>query len=144
VLIHWQIRTSIGTSSAFFAQCVPARVKLAINCPYAFVAGALLISLFGTLAALHAPADPGINIEMSGVAWQYQGLPPDQIAYPTITPFECALTTIVNHIEHIEAGSYATFGIGNIFFRSAHSVRPRSTSGETNSEPECNFERTTV
>jgi multidrug efflux pump subunit AcrB len=33
-----------------------------------------------------------------------------------VTPFERALTTTVNDIEHIEANSYTTFGIVKIFF----------------------------
>ena len=59
---------------------------------------------------------PSINIPIIGVAWQYQGLPPDQMAGRIITPFERALTTTVNDIEHIEANSYTTFGIVKIFF----------------------------
>jgi multidrug efflux pump subunit AcrB len=50
------------------------------------------------------------------VAWQYQGLPPDQMSGRILTPFERALTTTVNDIEHIEANSYTTFGIVKIFF----------------------------
>ena len=33
-----------------------------------------------------------------------------------ITPFERALTTTVNDIEHFESNSYTTFGIVKIFF----------------------------
>src|SRR6202035_195849 len=59
---------------------------------------------------------PSINMPIIGVAFQYQGLPPDQMAGRVITPFERALTTTVNDIEHIEANSYTTFGIVKIFF----------------------------
>ena len=59
---------------------------------------------------------PNINIPIVGVAFQYQGLPPDQMAGRMITPFERALTTTVNDVEHIEASSYTTFGIVKIFF----------------------------
>src|ERR1700744_6302462 len=95
-----------------------AIVKLALNRPYTFVVAALLILLLGTLAALRMPVDifPSINIPIIGVAFQYQGLPPDQMAGRVITPFERALTTTVNDIEHIEANSYPTFGIVKIFF----------------------------
>jgi multidrug efflux pump subunit AcrB len=93
-------------------------VRIALRRPYTFVVAALLILLIGTLAALRMPVDifPGINIPIVGVAWQYQGLPPDQMAGRIITPFERALTTTVNDIEHIEANSYTTFGIVKIFF----------------------------
>jgi multidrug efflux pump subunit AcrB len=95
-----------------------AIVRIALSRPYTFIVAALLILLIGTLAALRMPVDifPGINIPIIGVAWQYQGLPPDQMAGRVITPFERALTTTVNDIEHIEANSYTTFGIVKIFF----------------------------
>jgi multidrug efflux pump subunit AcrB len=95
-----------------------AIVRIALSRPYTFVVAALLIFLIGTLAALRMPVDifPSINIPIVGVAWQYQGLPPDQMAGRIVTPFERALTTTVNDIEHIEANSYTTFGIVKIFF----------------------------
>jgi len=95
-----------------------AIVRIALSRPYTFIVAALLIFLVGTLAALRMPVDifPSINIPIIGVAWQYQGLPPDQMSGRIITPFERALTTTVNDIEHIEANSYTTFGIVKIFF----------------------------
>jgi multidrug efflux pump subunit AcrB len=95
-----------------------AIVRIALSRPYTFIVAALLIFLVGTLAALRMPVDifPSINIPIIGVAWQYQGLPPDQMAGRIITPFERALTTTVNDIEHIEANSYTSFGIVKIFF----------------------------
>jgi multidrug efflux pump subunit AcrB len=93
-------------------------VRIALARPYTFVVVALLILLFGSLSALRMPVDifPSINIPIIGVAWQYQGLPPDQMAGRIVTPFERTLTTTVNDIEHIEANSYTTFGIVKIFF----------------------------
>src|SRR5271156_4292839 len=101
-----------------------AIVRIALSRPYTFIVVALLILLLGTLAALRMPIDifPSINIPIIGVAWQYQGLPPDQMAGRIITPFERALTTTVNDIEHIEANSYTTFGIVKIFFHSTANI----------------------
>src|SRR5882757_9193353 len=95
-----------------------AIVRIALSRPYTFIVAALLVLLIGTLAALRLPVDifPSIDIPIIGVAWQYQGLPPDQMAGRIITPFERALTTTVNDIEHIEANSYTTFGIVKIYF----------------------------
>jgi multidrug efflux pump subunit AcrB len=95
-----------------------AIVRIALARPYTFVVAALLILLIGSLAALRMPVDifPSINIPIIGVAWQYQGMPPDQMAGRIVTPYERALTTTVNDIEHIEANSYTTFGIVKIFF----------------------------
>jgi multidrug efflux pump subunit AcrB len=95
-----------------------AIVRIALSRPYTFIVSALLILLLGTFAALRMPVDifPSINIPIIAVAFQYQGLPPDQMAGRIITPFERALTTTVNDIEHFEANSYTTFGIVKIFF----------------------------
>ena len=95
-----------------------AIVRIALKRPYTFIVAALLILLGGVFAALRMPVDifPSINIPIIAVAFQYQGLPPDQMAGRIITPFERALTTTVNDIEHFEANSYTTFGIVKIFF----------------------------
>jgi multidrug efflux pump subunit AcrB len=95
-----------------------ALVRIVLNRPYTFIVAALLIFLIGALAAIRMPVDifPSINIPIIGVAFQYTGLPPDQMAGRVITPFERALTTTVNDIEHLEANSYTTFGIVKIFF----------------------------
>ncbi len=95
-----------------------AIVRIALSRPYTIIVAALLILLVGILAALRMPVDifPSINIPIIGVAWQYQGLPPDEMAGRIITPYERALTTTVNDIEHIESNSYTTFGIVKIYF----------------------------
>jgi len=95
-----------------------ALVRIALSRPYTFIVLALLIFLIGTLSALRMPVDifPGINIPIIGVAFQYTGLPPDQMAGRVVTPFQRALTTTVNDIEHIEANSYTTFGVIKIYF----------------------------
>src|SRR5271163_675542 len=95
-----------------------ALVRIALSRPYTFIVAALLVFLLGTLAALRMPVDifPNINIPIIGVAWLYQGMPPDQMAGRIVSPFERALTTTVNDIEHIESSSYTTFGIVKIFF----------------------------
>jgi multidrug efflux pump subunit AcrB len=95
-----------------------ALVRIALSRPYTFVVSAFLILLLGTFAALRMPVDifPSIDIPIIAVAFQYQGLPADQMAGRIITPFERALTTTVNDIEHFEANSYTTYGIVKIFF----------------------------
>src|SRR3954469_1608829 len=93
-------------------------VRIALQRPYTFVVLALLILIIGPLAALRTPTDifPNIDIPVIGVAWQYTGLPADQMAGRITTPFQRALTTTVNDIEHIEANSYTGFGIIKVFF----------------------------
>ena len=93
-------------------------VRIALARPYTFVVLALLILIIGPLAAMRTPTDifPNIDIPVIGVAWQYTGLPPDQMAGRMTTPFERVLTTTVNDIEHIEANSFTGFGIVKIYF----------------------------
>ncbi len=102
-----------------------ALVRIALSRPYTFVVLALLLLLLGPLAALRTPTDifPDIRIPVIGVVWQYTGLPPDQMSGRITTPFERALTTTVNDIEHIVANSYNGFGIVKIFFQPSVDIR---------------------
>ena len=59
-----------------------AVVRVALQRPYTFVVLALLLLIIGPLAALRTPTDifPEIRIPVIAVAWQYTGLPPEQMA----------------------------------------------------------------
>src|ERR1017187_4069922 len=102
-----------------------ALVRIALSRPYTFVVLALLLLIIGPLAALRTPTDifPDIRIPVIGVVWQYTGLPPDQMAGRMTTPFQRALTTTVNDIEHIVANSYNGIGIVKIFFQPNVDIR---------------------
>lgn len=102
-----------------------ALVRIALSRPYTFVVLALLLLIIGPLAALRTPTDifPEIRIPVIGVVWNYTGLPPDQMAGRITTPFQRALTTTVNDIEHISANSYTGFGIIKIFFQPNVDIR---------------------
>src|SRR5438128_3399452 len=96
-----------------------ALVRIALSRPYTYVVLALLLLIIGPLAALRTPTDifPDIRIPVIGVVWNYTGLPPDQMAGRITTPFQRALTTTVNDIEHIVANSYTGIGIVKSFFQ---------------------------
>jgi CzcA family heavy metal efflux pump len=102
-----------------------AIVRIALSRPYTFVVLALLLLIIGPLAALRTPTDifPDIRIPVIGVVWQYTGLSPDQMSGRIVTPFERALTTTVNDIEHIVANSYNGVGIVKIFFQPNVDIR---------------------
>jgi multidrug efflux pump subunit AcrB len=102
-----------------------ALVRVALRRPYTFVVMALLILIAGVLSALRTPTDifPDIRIPVISVIWQFTGLPPDQMNGRIMTPFERALTTTVNDIEHIEGTSYAGFGVVKIYFQPTADVR---------------------
>jgi multidrug efflux pump subunit AcrB len=94
-------------------------VRVALRRPYTFVVMALLLLILGPLAALRTPTDifPEIRIPVLAVAWNYTGLPPDQMAGRISTLYQRALTTTVNDVEHIEANSYTGISIVKIFFQ---------------------------
>src|ERR1700730_547214 len=102
-----------------------ALARIALQRPYTFVVLALLILIGGALSALRTPTDifPDIRIPVISVVWQYTGLPPDEMTGRIMTPFERALTTTVNDIQHIEGVSYAGVGVVKIFFQPTADIR---------------------
>ncbi|MDQ6703173.1 MAG: efflux RND transporter permease subunit [Pseudomonadota bacterium] len=94
-------------------------VRLALRRPYTFVVLAILILIFGSLAAVRTPTDifPNIGIPVISVIWSYTGLPPDDMSGRIVYFYERSLTTTVNDIEHIESQSVAGYGIVKIFFQ---------------------------
>ncbi len=94
-------------------------VRVALRRPYTFVVLALMLVIIGPLAALRTPTDifPDIRIPVIAVAWQYTGLPPDQMAGRISTLFQRTLTTTVNDVEHIEANTYPGISVVKIFFQ---------------------------
>ena len=59
-------------------------VQIALRRPYTFVVLALLIAIFGVLAALRTPIDifPDINIPVVSVVWTYNGLAAERHVRP--------------------------------------------------------------
>jgi CzcA family heavy metal efflux pump len=100
-------------------------VRIALGRPYTFVVLALLILIVGPLAAMRTPTDifPNIGVPVIGVAFQYAGLSPDDMAGRIITPYERVLTTTVNNIEHIESSSLPGMGIVKIYFQPNADIR---------------------
>ncbi|MBC3919996.1 efflux RND transporter permease subunit [Undibacterium sp. CY18W] len=94
-------------------------VRVALRRPYTFVVMALVLVIVGPLAALRTPTDifPEIRMPVIAVAWQYTGLPPDQMAGRISTLFQRSLTTTVNDIEHIEANTYSGVSVVKIYFQ---------------------------
>ena len=60
--------------------------------------------IFGALSAIRTPTDifPNIGIPVISAVWSYTGLSPDDMAGRIVAPYERALSTTVNDIEHIE------------------------------------------
>ncbi|HEY2835906.1 MAG TPA: efflux RND transporter permease subunit, partial [Rhizomicrobium sp.] len=94
-------------------------VRVALDRPYTFLVLAIVILIFGPLAAMRTPTDifPNIGIPVIGGVLQYGGLSSDEVAGRMITPYERILPTGVSDIEHIESQSYAGNGIIKVFFQ---------------------------
>ncbi|NKI98749.1 efflux RND transporter permease subunit [Novosphingobium sp. SG707] len=102
-----------------------AIVRLALARPYTFVVMAMLITIAGVLAGLRTPTDifPNIRIPVIAVAWTYNGLSPEDMSGRINLPFQRALTTTVNDIEHIEGQSLTGIGITKIYFQPGVDIR---------------------
>ena len=94
-------------------------VRVALERPYTFVVMAMLMLIGGTLAILRMPTDifPNIGVPAIGVAWNYNGLPPEEMANRMMSNYERLLPTIVNDIEHTETQNLPGLGIVKIFFQ---------------------------
>ncbi|HTT99588.1 MAG TPA: efflux RND transporter permease subunit [Rhizomicrobium sp.] len=100
-------------------------VRVALERPLTFIVMAILIVIAGPIAAIQMPTDifPDIKIPVIGVAFQYTGLSPDEMAGRIISPYERGLTTTVNDIEHIESTSIPGMGIEKIYFQPSVDIR---------------------
>ncbi len=80
-------------------------VRLALRRPYTFIVLAILILIAAPVVILRTPTDifPTINIPVVSIAWQYTGLSPEELEGRVTTPYEKALTTLVDNIQHIES-----------------------------------------
>jgi multidrug efflux pump subunit AcrB len=102
-----------------------AIVRLALKRPYTFVVMAILMVIFGTMAAIDTPVDifPNIRIPVIAVVWTYRGLSPDDMAGRVIYYYERQLSSSVNDIEHIESQSLTGIGIVKIYFSPGVDIR---------------------
>ena len=100
-------------------------VKVALDRPYTFIVLALMILIFGPIAAVRTPTDifPNIGIPVIGVAFTYTGLSPDEVGSRILAPYERFITTTVNDVEHIESQSMPGLGIVKIFFQPNVDIR---------------------
>ena len=99
-------------------------VRVALNRPYTFVVLALVIFIAGPMAALHTPTDifPSIDIPVISVAWSYAGLNAEELSGRLTSPYQRALTTLVDNIEHVESTTVNSWAIVKIFLQPGASL----------------------
>ena len=93
-------------------------VHLALRRPYTFVVLALLLFIIGPLMILRTPTDifPNINIPVLSIVWNYNGFSADDMANRITTPFERALTSDVDNIEHVESQTVNGTAVIKVYF----------------------------
>jgi CzcA family heavy metal efflux pump len=99
-------------------------VKVALNRPYTFIVLAVLILIAAPVVILRTPTDifPNINIPVVSIGWTYTGLNPEEFEGRLTTPYEKALTTLVDNIQHIESTTYNGEAIVKVFLQPGASL----------------------
>ena len=99
-------------------------VKTALNRPYTFIVLALLILILSPVVILRTPTDifPNINIPVVSVGWTYTGLNPEELEGRLTTPYEKALTTLVDNIQHVESTTYNGTVVVKVFLQPGASL----------------------
>ncbi len=93
-------------------------VRLALRRPYTIAVLALLIVLFGSLAASRMRVDifPAIDIPVVIVVWNYPGLSAEDMERRVVLLSERAYSTTVDGISRIESESIQSIGILKVYF----------------------------
>ena len=99
-------------------------VKIALDRPYTFIILALLILILSPVVILRTPTDifPDINIPVVAVNFTYTGLDAEDFEGRITSPYEKALTTLVDNIEHIESTTYNGQVVVKIFLQPGASL----------------------
>ena len=94
-------------------------VRVALERPLTFIVLALLILIFGPIAAVRTPTDifPAINIPVIGSAFSFANMSSQEMSNRILTNYERFLTTVVDNVEHLEGQSMPGVGIEKIYFQ---------------------------
>src|ERR1700746_3506388 len=103
-------------------------VKVALDRPYTFIVLALLILIAAPVVIFRTPTDifPNINIPVVSVGWTYTGLNPEELEGRLTSPYEKALTTLVDNVQHIESTTYNGTATVKVFLQPGASLDTRS------------------
>ncbi|MGC2503108.1 MAG: efflux RND transporter permease subunit, partial [Silvibacterium sp.] len=73
---------------------------------------------------LRTPTDifPNINIPVVSVGWTYTGMNPEELTGRLTTPYEKALTSLVDNIQHIESTTYNGTAVVKVFLQPGASL----------------------
>lgn len=99
-------------------------VKIALTRPYTFIVLALLILIAAPIMILRTPTDifPNINIPVVSIGFTYTGLNPEEVEGRLTTPYEKALTTLVDNVQHVESTSYNGYSVIKVYLQPGASL----------------------
>ncbi len=99
-------------------------VKVALSRPYTFIVLAILILIAAPVVIHNTPTDifPSINIPVVSIAWQYTGLNAEELEGRLTTPYEKALTVLVDNVEHIESTTVAGQAVIKLYLQPGASL----------------------
>src|SRR5260370_27583344 len=99
-------------------------VRLALKQPHTIIVLIILIFLLGGMAIVNTPTDifPNIDIPVVSIIWNFNGLPPQEMADRIISVTERNLTTVVDNIQHLESQSLYGIAVVKVFFQPGASI----------------------
>jgi multidrug efflux pump subunit AcrB len=111
-------------------------VHLALRRPYTFIVLALLLAIIGPLMVLRTPTDifPNINIPVLSIVWSYNGFSADDMANRITTPYERALTSDVDNIEHVESQTVNGVAVIKVYFHEGADINRAIAEASANAQ----------
>jgi multidrug efflux pump subunit AcrB len=99
-------------------------VKIALSRPYTFMVLAILILIAAPVEIMRTPTDifPSIDIPVISIAWAYTGLNPEELEGRLTTPYEKAITVLVDNVEHIESITVAGQVVVKVYLQEGASL----------------------
>jgi multidrug efflux pump subunit AcrB len=111
-------------------------VQLALRRPYTFIVLALLLAIIGPLMVLRTPTDifPNINIPVLSIVWSFNGFSADDMANRITTPYERALTSDVDNIEHVESQTVNGVAVIKVYFHEGADINRAIAEASANAQ----------
>lgn len=111
-------------------------VQLALRRPYTFIVLALLLAIIGPLMVLRTPTDifPNINIPVLSIVWSYNGFSADDMTNRITTPYERALTSDVDNIEHVESQTVNGVAVIKVYFHAGADINRAIAEASANAQ----------
>ena len=111
-------------------------VQLALRRPYTFIVLALLLAVIGPLMMVRTPTDifPNINIPVLSIVWSYNGFSADDMANRITTPYERALTSDVDNIEHVESQTVNGVAVIKVYFHAGADINRAIAEASANAQ----------